>query len=126
MTSGIPQGSVLRPMFFFTIHINDLPDIVQNITRLFADDTQVYAVVNKEEEQNLQKDINNLLQWSDTWFLRFNIPKCTHVHLGHPSKSKYRMGDNEIKKVSEEKVMGIVIDDKLKFQSTDNKSKPET
>jgi hypothetical protein len=53
VTSGIPQGSVL-----FKIYINDLPDVVQNIAKLFADDTKLYAVVNKEEEQHsLQNDM---------------------------------------------------------------------
>jgi hypothetical protein len=34
--------------------------------KLFADDTKVYAVVNKEEEEHsLQNDINNLVHWSD-------------------------------------------------------------
>jgi hypothetical protein len=37
---------------FFTIYINDLPDVVQNIANLFLDDTKVYAIVNKEEEQH--------------------------------------------------------------------------
>jgi hypothetical protein len=38
--------------YFFTIYINDLPDVVQNIANLFLDDTKVYAIVNKEEEQH--------------------------------------------------------------------------
>ena len=58
VTSGIPQGSVLGPILF-TIYINDLPDVVQNITKLFADDTKLYAVVNNEEDQfNLQNDVD--------------------------------------------------------------------
>jgi hypothetical protein len=65
VTSGIPQGSVLVSILF-TIYINDLPDVVQNIAKLFADDTKLYAVVNKEEEQHsLQNDINSLVLWSD-------------------------------------------------------------
>jgi hypothetical protein len=45
---------------FFTIYINDLPDVVQNIANLFSDDTKVYAIVNKKEEQHsLHNDINN-------------------------------------------------------------------
>jgi hypothetical protein len=116
VTSGIPQGNVLDPILF-TIYINDLPDVVQNIAKLFADDTKLYAVVNKEEEQhNLQNDINNLVHWSDKWLLKFNKSKCKQVHLGHATNTKYKMGENEINQVTEEKDLGILIDDKLKFQ----------
>jgi hypothetical protein len=112
VTSGIPQGSVL-----FKIYINDLPDVVQNIAKLFADDTKLYAVVNKEEEQHsLQNDINNLVHWSDKWLLKFNKSKCKHVHLGHTTNTKYKMGENEINQATEEKDLGVLIDDKLKFQ----------
>jgi hypothetical protein len=105
-----------RPILF-TTYINDLPDVVQNIAKLFADDTKVYAVVNKKEEQHsLQNDINNLVLWSDKWLLKFNKSKCKHVHLGHATNTKYKMGENEINQVTEENDLGILIDDKLKFQ----------
>jgi hypothetical protein len=112
VTSEIPQGSVL-----FKIYINDLPYVVQNIAKLFADDTKLYAVVNKEEEQHsLQNDINNLVHWSDKWLLKFNKSKCKYVHLGHATNTKYKMGENEINQVTEEKDLEVLIDDKLKFQ----------
>ena len=37
--SGIPQGSILGPVLF-TIFINDLPDCLQSICKIFADDTK--------------------------------------------------------------------------------------
>jgi len=114
VTSGIPQGSVLvLGPILFTIYINDLPDVVQNIAKIFADDTKVYAVVNKEEEQHslLQNDINNLVHWSDKWLLKFNKSKYKHA-----TNTKYKMGENEINQVTGEKDLGILIDDKLKFQ----------
>jgi hypothetical protein len=52
----------------FTIYINDLPDALENMIKLFADDTKVFATVNNEEDKNsLQGDIDKLMNWSDTW-----------------------------------------------------------
>jgi hypothetical protein len=41
--------------------------------KLFADDTKVFASVNNEGDKNsLQGDIDKLMNWSDTWLLKFN------------------------------------------------------
>jgi hypothetical protein len=57
------KSKYIISIIFFTIYINDLPDVVQNIANLFSDDTKVYAIVNKKEEQhtmwsNMQSLIN--------------------------------------------------------------------
>ena len=59
----MPQGSVLGPILF-TIYIHDLPDALENMIKLFADDTKVFASVNNEEDKNsLQGDIDKLMNW---------------------------------------------------------------
>ena len=108
MTSGIPQGSVLGPILF-TIYINDLPDV---------DDTKLYAAVNNaNDEIKLQGDIDRSMQLSKEWLLTFNKSKCKHVHFGPPNNaSRYQMGGDIITQSTEEKDLGITIDEKLKSQ----------
>ena len=58
VVSGIPQGSILGPLLFI-IFINDLPDCVQSICKIFADDTKVYN--SHKEYSILQNDLYKLL-----------------------------------------------------------------
>ena len=47
VTSGVPQGSVLRPILFL-LYINDLHDDKNSQVRLFADDAAVYLTLDKQ------------------------------------------------------------------------------
>ena len=116
VTSGIPQGSVLGPILF-SIYINDLPDIVGNTVKLFADDTKLYTVVDSVEgKEDLQMDINNLSKWSKEWLLSFNKNKCKHMHFGTSFHSAYSIENEIIRTETKEKDLGIIIDNELKFQ----------
>ena len=42
VTSGIPQGIVIGHELFL-MYINDIPLVVKNLLRLFADDIKIYA-----------------------------------------------------------------------------------
>ena len=95
VNSGIPQGSVYGPTLFL-IYINDLPDVVHNFVKLFADDAKLYAVVNTVDyAKTVQDDLSRIYNWSDIWQIRFNFKKCSHMHLGKEQQfSTYFMNQN--------------------------------
>ena len=52
MTSGITQGSVLRPILF-DIYINDIPECVDSTRYLFADDTKIFREINNKSDEDM-------------------------------------------------------------------------
>ena len=76
VVSGVPQGTVLGPLLFL-IHINDLPEAVSSQVRLIADDCLLYRKIhNRQDQLELQKDLNSLENWASTWGMKFNATKC--------------------------------------------------
>ena len=72
---SVPQGTLLGPLLFL-LHINDLPSVVSSKVRLFADDCLIYRnIKNKEDQITMQKDLNLLENWGNTWGMRFNTAK---------------------------------------------------
>ena len=118
--SGIPQGSVLGPILF-VIFINDMPDMVESMCQLFADDAKIFRNVHIRDEASnlkLQKDLDNLYQWSQKWQLPFNTSKCKVLHLGHNNPChQYKMNGQKLQMIEEEKDLGVVIDNELKFHN---------
>ena len=121
VSSGIPQGSVLGPTLFL-IYINDLPEVVDSVIKLFADDTKLYNRVNTVTDMEyLQKDLDNLVKWSADRQLRFNSSKCHHLHIGRETGFIYTMEEDgsrrtTVSEVKQEKDLGVLIDKDLKFQ----------
>ena len=114
--SGIPQGSVLWPVIF-VIFINDTPDYVQSMCQLFTDDAKIFRSVNSQEDiRILHEDLSDLTIWADRWQLPFNIDKCKSPHIGRNNPDHtYEMNGQQLKHVNEEKDLGVLIDNDLKF-----------
>ena len=121
--SGVPQGSVLGPLLFI-IFINDLDqsvDVTNSILFKFADDTKCgKIIVNEESTAELQKDLDNLLVWADTWQMQFNPDKCKVLHFGrnnaisHYTMNGYAPSGTVLENATEEKDVGVWISNSLK------------
>jgi len=69
-----------------------------------------------EDIVRIQQDIDRLFLWSEKWQLFFNISKCKSLHLGKVNpKHAYHMNGYDIVQTSNEKDLGVIIDDPMKF-----------
>ena len=74
--AGVPQGSMLGPLLFL-FYVNDFVNDIGSNTRLFADDTSVFIIVNNPvlAAECLSSYLNKLLRWAATWLITFNPSK---------------------------------------------------
>ena len=56
ISAGVPQGSILGPLFFF-VYINDLSEDWKCNVKLFADDTLLFTVV--QDSDSAANDMNH-------------------------------------------------------------------
>ena len=121
VTSGVPQGSVHGPILFI-IHMNDVPDSLENFCKIFADDTKIYTAVDKRiHQESLQQDLLKLSKWCKLWLLEFSIQKCKLVQYGNVKYDfEYKLEDKNgnlqaLSKDTKEKDLGIWFQNTLKF-----------
>ena len=72
--AGVPQGSILGPLLFL-IYINDLPDGLNSIAKLFANDTSLFSVVQdpNESAKYLNLDLTVVSQRAYQWKMLVNL-----------------------------------------------------
>ena len=125
VTCGVPQGSVLGPLFFL-IYVNDVEHAVPNCgIKLYADDTVLYqAGVNKETASNkLQKSVNEFKDWCNVNALTINVAKTKLMAFATRSKVnkckdvKVKIGVEVLKIVPSYKYLGLILDSTLNYSS---------
>ena len=78
--AGVPQGSVLGPLFFL-IYVNDIVNNLLSITRLFADDTSLSCTTSNlsDLEGIMNHDLHQINLWAKRWLVDFNPQKTEAI-----------------------------------------------
>ena len=121
--AGVPQGSILGPLFFL-IFINDLPDGLQSNVKIFADDTSLFSVMidSLRSSNLLNTDLALIEDWAFQWKMLFNPDPSKQAievlfsrratHTPHPVLT---FNDNVICSKDSHKHLGMILDKKLTF-----------
>ena len=119
--TGVPQGSVLGPILYL-IYVNEIPNISNQFsTCLFADDTTlIFKHANKYDLfKSCDYGVNLFYSWCCSNRLSINISK-TKCMLFSNTLTQFDIADiymNHIKieYTSSTRFLGVIMDDKLKF-----------
>ena len=116
--SGIPQGTVLGPLFF-PLYINDIMAEIDSEFRLFADDSVCYRQIHSiEDTVKLRRAINRLGRWARKWGMRFLHTKCNMMQLTKKRVKKfiatYTLEGTVLANVDRIKYLGVTITNDLR------------
>ncbi|KRF82835.1 uncharacterized protein Dvir_GJ25611 [Drosophila virilis] len=138
ITAGVPQGSLLAPILY-NIYLADLPAFIQIPTStstariqplVYADDILLLSsgAWIASAEMDLNRYLDQLCKYFAKWRLKLNVNKCEGcIFKGPRLKSIYKNarkfkpklyinGNTEIQTRSKIKYLGVIYDEKLKFQ----------
>ncbi|PKU42520.1 reverse hypothetical protein [Limosa lapponica baueri] len=92
------------------IFVGDADSEIECTLSKFAYDIKLSAVVDTLEGRDaIQRDLDRLDRWACVNLMKFN----NILYLGHGNpKHKYRLGDEWIERSSEEKNLGVLVDEK--------------
>ena len=131
LNSGVPQGSVLGPLLFsvYISPVSNLVEIAGLKHQIYADDTQIYSVINKLQPSQSLKSLESCLALLSSWYTHnylFINPAKTECSLfGSPHQlTKFSsanpinvsLSNVSISPSGSLKTLGITIDSALSFK----------
>ena len=127
VSCGVPQGSVLGPLLF-GLFINDLPLHITNpdvVSDLFADDGSLHTSARYVEHisASLQHALSDVLKWCTAQRMVIHPQKTKSMIITSQQKHQLKsltldlyLGSHSIEQVNSHRLLGVIIDSKLKWQ----------
>ena len=126
-SSGVPQGTVTGPTLFI-IYINTLARQLEQIPNLkfsmFADDLTLWCTNSNTEEaaETVQLGLNIVIQWAKKYRMKTAAEKCEAILFSNwpndqhvDRRPKLYMEEVELQYKDSVKLLGVILDTKLRF-----------
>jgi hypothetical protein len=119
--TGVPQGTILGPLLFL-LYVNDLPDYVDCDYAQYADDTLIFCAhkIASSAAEKLETNCSKMIEYFNSHKLSVNVDKIDYLFI--PCSRNVQpptiiISGTQIKPSTEIKYLGVILDDKLKFES---------
>ena len=119
LLSGVVQGSSIGPILF-VIFIDNLIEALQQFgvkVKLFADDLKLYLrVLNSNDVNLLQRALDALVDWENTWQLSISVNKCSVLSIGKRTETLSSLNvHGQLLPINKNSVdLGVTVSDDLK------------
>ena len=123
--SGVPQGSVLGPIFFL-LYTSSLLAGLSCCNVAYADDTTIYVVIPKPADradlaQKLKSDLEFIKEWCIQWGMELNPSKTKSIVFSRsrtlvPDHPDIVLDDTTIENVEMLRLLGVIFDSKLTYE----------
>ena len=118
--AGVPQGSILGPLFFL-FFINDIVNDIESLIYLFADDTSLMeAIKNITESFNkINRDLQRIQSWANQWLVTFNAVKTVFMYITlkqtRPLLPNLYFNNSQITEVTSHTHLGLTLSNNMSW-----------
>ncbi|KXJ08826.1 putative RNA-directed DNA polymerase from transposon X-element [Exaiptasia diaphana] len=124
VVAGVPQGGVLSPTLF-NVHINDIEVGIQGDSQIttckYADDCTMYQLVPVDTETHMHHAMHHLESWATENKMELNAKKTKEMWISFKKSGNQppplRINNVELERVEEFKLLGVIVQDDLKWNS---------